>query len=430
MVSAAGGGFTRFGDVAVNRWRNDGTTDDFGQWCYLKEVRTGRVWSTGHQPVCARADAYSAILGNDCVTISRRDGAIETVTTIAVDSEARTDARRVAVTNHSNEPATIELTSYQEIAIAPHVSDRGHRAFSNLFVQTEWRPEPRSIIAMRRPRSAVDTPTWCGHTVAVRPGLSGRVSCETDRSVFIGRGRTARNPVAMGNHGELAGTVGAVLDPILALRVTFEIGSGQSAEAIFTTYLAENRDDAERLAMSYSNPAAALDLFVGAHAGSQRMLADLELSERQALESQDQAGILLYGIGPAAKLTHSGPGVPSRDDLLAIGITGEWPVALATVESVAGLPRFRELLAVHSYWRLKGIACDLVVVCRDDGDGDLRERIKALAGDAQSERLDRPRGVWVFGRSALTEKQETLLQSIARIRVDCEKGQAGDEIDG
>ncbi|MGH9418873.1 MAG: hypothetical protein ACRD3J_02775, partial [Thermoanaerobaculia bacterium] len=96
-VSAAGGGFTRFGDVAVNRWRNDGTTDDYGQWCYLKDVSTGRIWSAAHQPVCARADGYRAILGNDCVTITRHDGAFETVTTIAVDSDARTEARRVVV---------------------------------------------------------------------------------------------------------------------------------------------------------------------------------------------------------------------------------------------------------------------------------------------------------------------------------------------
>jgi len=176
MVSAAGGGFTRLGDVAVNRWRNDSTADDFGQWCYVRDVATGTVWSAGHQPVCARADAYRAVLGNDCVTIFRRDGAFETVTTIVVDPEARTEARRVVVNNRSDNPVTVELTSYQEIVIAPHVSDRGHRAFSNLFVQTEWRAEQKSIIAMRRPRSAVDTPTWCGHTVAIGSGVGASVS--------------------------------------------------------------------------------------------------------------------------------------------------------------------------------------------------------------------------------------------------------------
>lgn len=429
MVSSAGGGFTRFGDIAINRWRNDGTSDDYGQWCYLKDVATGRVWSSAHQPVCARADAYSATLANDCVTISRRDGTLETVTMIAVDPEARTEARRIVVTNHSEQPATVEVTSYQEIVIAPHVSDRGHRAFSNLFVQTEWHPTQNSIIAMRRPRSAVDTPTWCGHTVSVRPGPAGNVSCETDRSVFIGRGRTARNPAAMESHGELAGTVGAVLDPVLALRVSLEIGAGQSAEAIFTTYLAEDRDDAERLAKSYSNPAEALGLFAKGHADSEAMLAEMELSERQTLEFQDLASTLLYGIRPAGKPPENPGAEPTRDDLLAAGVTGEWPVVMATLDSASGIARFEELLAMHSYWRMKGIACDLVVVCAEHGDG-LVEQVKELVDDAEMERLNKPRGVWVFGRSSLTERQTTLFQSLARINVDCEKTSPGNSIDG
>jgi cyclic beta-1,2-glucan synthetase len=429
MVGAAGGGYTRFGDVAINRWRNDGTTDDYGQWCYLKDVSTGRVWSAGHQPVCARADSYRAILGNDCVTISRHDGALETVTTIVVDSDARTEARRVVVTNQSDQAATVELTSYQEIVIAPHVSDRGHRAFSNLFVQTEWRPEQRSIIAMRRPRSAVDMPTWCGHTVAVGSDVKGSVSCETDRSRFIGRGRAARNPVAMGDHGDLSGTVGAVLDPVLALRITLEIQPGRPAEAIFTTYLAEDRDDAERLARSYCDPAEAGALFDRNSAGSDGLLAELGISEGQASSFQDLAGTLLYGIRPAGKLAENRAAEPTRDDLLAIGITGEWPVTLATIDSASGLPCLEELVALHSYWRMKGIACDLVVVCGETGD-NLLEQITALVDDEESARLDRSRGVWALRRSSLTAKQNDLLQSIARINVDCKKGRAGDAIDG
>jgi cyclic beta-1,2-glucan synthetase len=428
MISAAGGGFTRLGDLAINRWRNDGTTDDYGQWCYLKDVSTGRVWSAGHQPVCARADSYRAILGNDCVTISRRDDALETVTTIAVDSETRTEARRVVVTNHSDEPATVELTSYQELAIAPHVSDRGHRAFSNLFVQTEWRPEQRSIIAMRRPRSAVDTPTWCGHTVAVGSDVRGNVSCETDRSVFIGRGRSVRDPVAMGNHADLSGTVGAVLDPVLALRATLEVDAGQSAEAIFTTYLAANRDHAERLARSYCDPTGAGGFFDRDTAGPEGLLAELGISAGQASVFQDLAGFLLYGIRPAGKLAENPAVEPTRDDLLAIGISGEWPVMLATIDSPSGTSRLEELVALHSYWRLKGIACDLVVVC--DAEEDLVEQVTALVDDEESARLGRPRGIWVLRRSSLTAKQNDLLRSMARIRVDCERGLAGDAVDG
>jgi cyclic beta-1,2-glucan synthetase len=429
MVTAAGGGFTRFGDVAVNRWRNDGTTDDYGQWLYLKDVRSGRVWSAGHQPVCARADSYRAFLGNEAVTISRRDGHLETLTSIVVASESRTEARRVVVTNSSEEMATIELTSYQEIVIAPHVSDRGHRAFSNLFVQTEWHPELESIIAMRRPRSAVDSPAWCGHTISVSDGLKGAVSCETDRSLFVGRGRTSRNPVAMDIQGSLSCTVGAVLDPVLALRVTLEIEPGGSVEAVFTTYLAKDRDEAERLAASYHSADEARRLFDGVSAKSERLIAGMGISSTLASAFQDLAGTLLYGIRPSGAAACKPGGEPTRDDLIGLGITAEWPIVLATIESVSGIARLEELLRLHGYWRLKGLACELVIVCGEKA-GALAEKIRLLVDGSEEERLNRPRGVWVFRRDALSQRQNDLIESMARIRVDCDKESAGKSIDG
>ncbi|MBA3340990.1 MAG: hypothetical protein H0T48_04075, partial [Gemmatimonadaceae bacterium] len=186
MVSGAGSGVSRHGDIAISRWRNDGTRDDYGQWCYLRDVLTGRTWSAGHQPVCADASSYHVVMSNDCVAFHRRDGFVETLTEIVVVPGAAAEARRVVVSNLSDAKAEIELTSYQEVVLASDASDRGHRAFSNLFVQTEWLPESASILAMRRPRSAKDQPVWCGHTIATCSAGNGSISCESDRARFIG----------------------------------------------------------------------------------------------------------------------------------------------------------------------------------------------------------------------------------------------------
>src|SRR5207253_2783138 len=44
------------------------------------------------------------------------------------------------------------------------------------------------------------------------------------------------------------------------------------------------------------------------------------------------------------------------------GISGDWPILLATIDSPVGLPSVRQLLRTHNYWRLKGITCDLVIL--------------------------------------------------------------------
>ena len=46
-----GGGSSRWNDLAVTRWREDATCDNWGTFCYLRDVASGEFWSTAHQPV-------------------------------------------------------------------------------------------------------------------------------------------------------------------------------------------------------------------------------------------------------------------------------------------------------------------------------------------------------------------------------------------
>ena len=154
LVTHAGGGRSHWEGRDVTRWRADGTTDATGQFCYVKDVARGHAWSAAHQPTCVPADWYRALLATDRVTIHRMDGRVETRTEIAVVPEDAAEVRRVTVTNNGPEPREVELTSYGEVALAPHEADRAHPAFGNLFVQTEFHPWCTALTAVRRPRSA------------------------------------------------------------------------------------------------------------------------------------------------------------------------------------------------------------------------------------------------------------------------------------
>ena len=50
MLTAVGSGYSRWGEVAVTRWREDSTCDDFGSYVFLRDVRSGDVWLAGFQP--------------------------------------------------------------------------------------------------------------------------------------------------------------------------------------------------------------------------------------------------------------------------------------------------------------------------------------------------------------------------------------------
>src|SRR5262249_53372701 len=50
MLTTAGSGYSHSGDNAVTRWREDVTRDNWGAFIYLRDVRSGMVWSAGYQP--------------------------------------------------------------------------------------------------------------------------------------------------------------------------------------------------------------------------------------------------------------------------------------------------------------------------------------------------------------------------------------------
>ncbi|HET9652412.1 MAG TPA: glucoamylase family protein, partial [Usitatibacter sp.] len=197
MVTNAGGGYTRWKDMAVTRWREDGTRDDCGAFCYLRDMDSGAFWSSAHQPTLARGEGYEAIFSEARVEFRRTDHEIETHTEIVVSPEDDIELRRVRVTNRSRRPREIEVTSYAEVVLAPPADDAQHPAFSNLFVRTEILEGCEAILCTRRARSAEEAVPWMFHLMAVHGAGSAGGSCETDRARFIGRTGTLAAPRAM-----------------------------------------------------------------------------------------------------------------------------------------------------------------------------------------------------------------------------------------
>ena len=423
IVSNAGAGSSRYGNIAINRWRNDGTRDDYGQWCYLRDVATGSVWSAGFQPVCAEPSYYRVLFASDRITFHRRDDEIDTTMEIAVAPGEAAEVRRITVLNTSGEAREIELTSYMEVVLADVDSDRAHPAFGNLFVQTEWLPESNALLAMRRPRSATDKPNWCGHVIAVAEPV-GAVTCETDRARFIGRGRSARDPIVMDSAGELSGTVGAVLDPVFALRVRVSVPAGRSAEVTFTTFYAEDRDQAAQLADLYHDPYSARRALDLSWAHAQAELRELGIVPADAALYQELAGHLLYAHPGFKGLPRQGEDNKlGQPELWGIGISGDWPILLATLATADGLPSVRQLLKVHHYWRMKGLMCDLVIL-NEHPPTYLQELndelLSTVMASSEAGLLDRPGGVFIRRADVLKPEEIQLLHSLARIQVDCD----------
>ena len=430
MVSHCGAGYSRYENLAVTRWRSDATTDDMGQYCYIKDLRRGEVWSSAHQPTCKKADWYRAVLATDRVTFHRGDGDIETRTEIAIVPEDSAEVRRVTVTNNGPETREVELTSYGEVVLAPPEAERAHPAFANLFVETEFHEWCSAITATRRPRSASERSLVCVHVVSAGKEQVGKVTCETDRAKFIGRGRSTRDPAMLHVDGPLSGTTGAVLDPIFALRTRVRLQPGDSAAVAFTTLVAPSRKRAFDLADRYHTPHAAQRALDLAWTATQVELRELDIAPADAVVFQELAGHLLYsskalGPSPADRAASHG----SQPLLWSIGVSGDRPILLATLDTPESLPTLRQLFSAHHYLRRRGLIADLVVVNEQASTylHELDDKIAAtLAASTDAGLIDRPGGVFLRRRDVVPDDVLRLLRATARVIIRCDGRSLGE----
>jgi cyclic beta-1,2-glucan synthetase len=393
MLTGAGGGYSRWADIAVTRWREDATRDDWGAFTYLRDVESGRVWSASLSPVGEGADHAEVQFSEDRVRFVRRDGRLTTTLDILVSGEDDGEVRLVTLVNSGRRPREIDVTSYAELVLTTPAADAAHPAFAKLFVQTEHVAEYGALVATRRPRSPGEPPVWAAHFAVVEGEVLGEQQHETDRARFIGRGRTAATAEAATSGRPLSNTVGTVLDPVFSLRHRVRIAPGGVARIAFWTVAAPTREKLIDLVDMHHDRSAFDRARTLAWTQGQVQLRHLDIGTEEAADFQRLAAAIFYSDpcwrpSPAAILRGAGP----QSELWRHGISGDLPIVLLRIDDVGDIAQVRQLLRAHEYWRMKRLAVDLVIINEHPSSyiQDLQTAIETAVRSSES----RPR----FGR--------------------------------
>ena len=416
-VTNAGGGYSRWRDLAITRWREDATRDCWGTFVYLRDTATGEFWSITFQPTLRPTEHYEVIFAGARAEYRQRQSDLEIRTEICLSIEDDVELRRVTLTNHSHTQRFIELTSYAEVVLAVPPADAAHPVFSNLFVQTEFAQAHQSILCTRRPRSEGEMRPWLLHSMVGEEGARDKISCETDRARFIGRSRTPANPMAMQDASPLSNTVGSVLDPIVSLRRTFGLAPNQTVCVDFVLGVTETRDAALALVEKFHNPSVidrAFDL-----ARTDAASSELGATEAEIQIYAQLAGALIYA-DPARRASSSvlRQNRRGQSGLWRHGISGDIPIVLLRISDPAKIEIAKQLLQAHSYWRMKSLSVDLVILTGEVSDSRQRlddQIIGLIAPRLKAELLNKPAGIFIRHPDELSSEDLVLLQSAARI---------------
>ncbi len=432
VITNAGGGASFCRGRAVTRLREDPTRDPGSQFLYLRDVRSGSVWSAAFHPTDKEPEDYHVAFLAEKATFRRRDDDITSQLDIAVSNEDDVEVRRLAVTNHGDRPREIEVTSYAEIVLAPPADDLAHPAFGKLFVETEYLPESAALLCHRRSRAPDEPEAWAIHVLSLEGRKQGPVEWETDRARFLGRGRGPENPQALDGRS-LSGTTGYVLDPMVSLRQRIRLAPGGFMRLSFATGMAASRETALALAQRYHEPSAAARTFALAFAHAQSGLRHLGISSEQALLFERLASRVLY----ADASLRAGPELLARntlgqEGLWPHGISGDLPILLVRVVEEDDLPLVRQVLHAQEYWRLKGLSADVVILNEHPVSylDEMHAQLVALLDNGPWRTWKhRPGGAYLLRGDRMAEAERILLASVARAVLSGERGDLANQLD-
>ncbi len=431
-VTNAGGGASLWRGLPVTRWRRDATRDADGQFIYLRDVRSGAVWSATYQPSRRAPDEYAVTFAADRATFRRRDDDISTQLDIAVSTEDDVEVRRITLRNHGLRIRELDVTSYAEIVLTAAAGDLAHPAFGKLFVETEYLADSAALLCHRRPRDPADGGAWVFHGLSLAGRPQGPLEWETDRARFLGRGRSPADPVALDGRA-LSGTTGVVLDPIVSLRQRIRLAPGGTVRLCFATGMATDRETVEALARKYHAPSAAGRTFALALTHAVSGLRHLAISADEAVLFERLASRVL---GTDGSLRAGADALASNElgqaGLWPHAISGDLPILLVRVASDEDVPLARQALQAQEYWRLKGLSADVVIVNEHPVGylDEMQAQLTAVLEDGPwSTWQHRSGGAYLLRADRMGRAERVLLEAVAGAILRGGRGDLRTELD-
>lgn len=427
LISNGGGGFSRWRDTELTRWRADSTRDEWGTWIYLQDMDGGKWWSAAPQPAGKAGKKYEVIFYPHKVDFIHHGQLSKTHTEATVVPGDDVEIRRVRITNQRSASRKIRVVSYGEVILAPQETDRRHPAFNKLFIESEYRAAENALLFTRRPRSAEEKAPVMAHQAVVEADVKWSGSYETDRERFVGRGGNLRAPAILSAAGATAGSADmATLDPVMSHIIELELPAHSTVSVAFLVMAGENREAVISLTEKYGTWLAVERAFGQARAQSERELQLLKLDTPTLRQFQKLLSLLHYPSGALrAKADVLEANKKGQSGLWAYGISGDYPIVLAHIRDEEELRLARELLKAHLYWRSRGLKIDLVLMNeKPEGysqqlQGQLRRSLHRMDSD---DWLNRRGGIFLLQREGMSTADHTLVASAARVVLDGKHG--------
>jgi cyclic beta-1,2-glucan synthetase len=242
QVSADGTGSTwslNSREYQLTPWSNDPVSDTPAEVIYLRDDRTGAVWSATPLPIRQPAYSYTVRHGFGYTRfVNTSHGiALDLLQFVPLDDAVKIS--RLKLANRSQDTRVLSVANYLDWVLG------NQRSRTAPFIVTKIEPRTSALIARNPWRTEFQT------RVAFLDLCGRQTSCTGDRAEFIGRHGSLAEPAALRSTGALSNRVGGGLDSCGALQTQVTLRPGEETELVFLLGDAESEDAAVALIERY-----------------------------------------------------------------------------------------------------------------------------------------------------------------------------------
>ncbi len=433
MVTANGGGYSRWNGLAITRFQPDMLESGYGTFVFLRDMENGEWWSATGDPVRVAGEKSTTIFTDYKAEFIKETGTLHSTVEAIVASDSDGEGRRIVITNTGTKDRMIEVTSYAELVLTNDDTDTAHPAFAKMFVETEIDQRGDTIYATRRKRGNGDPDIHVAHMVSDSSGAMREVQAETDRRAFIGRGRSLRNPAAFDEGATLSGSQGFVLDPIASLRCRVRVPAHKKVTLVFWTLVRSNRQELEEVVGRFRHPDCFAREFSLSWTSSQVRLHHIGINPDEAQVFQRVATSLIYPDKTLRMPSESiANGLGSQSELWPMSISGDFPILALRIDDEADMETLRNLLRAHEYWRAKGLVVDVVVINERSFSyaQDFQRGLEAICENSRARGAQLGPRVHIFTvrRDQMSDASYNTLLASARIVMHAQNGSLAEQL--
>jgi cyclic beta-1,2-glucan synthetase len=258
------------------------------------------------------------------------------------------------------------------------------------------------------------------------------ISYESDRFKFVGRGNSLENPAALSHPGPLNNSEGSVLDPIVAIRYTFRVEPRTSVTVDGLTGIGDSQTSAQQLINKYQDLHMRDRVFELAFTHAQVVLRQINATEAEAQLYNRLASPVIYANSflRAAQTTLL-KNQKGQNGLWSYSISGDIPIVLLQISDPAKIELAKQLILARSYWALKGLITDLVILNEDPSGYRqvLQEHIQGLiAANLSLSSVENKGGIYTRSSDQMPAEDLVLLETVARVIVTDSRGSLTDQL--